>query len=170
MWESISRFAQLMSRKDRIRNKAFTFLDAVEQSKAICWSKFNLQSIVTPRSLTKFFGFKMLLPILNSNWLESLIPKNMTWNFAGLAAIELKLNHSKVCEVFLEDFNTNNKITTTKKFDPRLWASVAVCMKNQANFVRSFTFAHAFRALVCCARRFSSCYQVSLSLPFAEEI
>ena len=37
-------------RKDRIRNKAFTFLDAVEQSQAICWSKFNLQSIVTPSS------------------------------------------------------------------------------------------------------------------------
>ena len=106
---SISRFAQLMSRKDRIRrirNKAFTFLDAVEQSKAICWSKFNLQSIVTPRSLTKFVGFKILLPILNSNWLESLIPKNMTWNFAGLEAIELKLNHSKVCVVFLWRIST----------------------------------------------------------------
>ena len=49
------------------RNKAFTFLDAVEQSAAISWSKFNLQSIVTPRSLTKFVGFKILLPILNSN-------------------------------------------------------------------------------------------------------
>jgi len=94
-----SRFALEKSRNGRILRRALVFWEAFVQRDSMCDLKVSLLSIKIPRILTLGETSTWVLPIRNVLISFSEIPRNIIWNFAGLAAIELIWNHSRMFAV-----------------------------------------------------------------------